>query len=291
MPRDVEALKRLMSSDGDQVTAQLMMVDSAQDDGTVNVRMGETVFPGIACDSSYANRRPGDVVLVLKHAAGWRVLPPAGPAPAVANIDTTVTRWGQDPPSGSGWQQATQVWVRDGEVYAQLASAPSAPPSAPTNSPKETVGTTDAAMYSGGHRAKWVNSGNPVQGGYGGYANNTGAWFYGTRVTDACAGKTATGMRLRLVRRTSGGRSGGASPRLWLHNYATAPYGTPALTDYWGPDKTLGWGEGYTYDLPGGWVSKLASGAAKGIGCSAPNGNAYYILYTAGSGDLTITFD
>lgn len=282
------ALKDLLgAADDDGATPRLqqMVVESTRDDGKVNLRWGESVFDGIPCSSSYVNRRAGDVVTVQMTSAGWLVQPPAGPAPPTAQVDTTVTRWGTGAPEGSGWQKATQVWVRDGEVYAQLDAAPTVPPSAPTNSPKVSIGPNNDVLYSNGRRFTYYNGGHPVQGGYGNYA---GAWFYGTKIADACTGKTVKAMSLRLVRRAAG-QSVSIRPRLYLHDSATTTNTTPALHNLWTPAKGLSRGESDTYDLPSALVNQLASGTAKGFAVRASGG--YVLQYGAASGALTITFD
>ena len=310
-----QALKALLSSQdaGDGVRVQQMTVESTRDDGKVNLSYGETIFAGVPCDSSYVNRQAGDVVMVEKSSAGWLVRPPAGASPAlvtpddiadvvrtgdlddyvkVGDAEQTTLTWGTAAPP-AGMHEASKIFVADNAIYAQLVAAADPPPvkPRPTHHAAVTVSPNSDGMWSGGHKASWVNSGHAVQGGYPGFPNNRGAWFYGSKIADACAGKSVANMTLRLTRRATGGRSGGVRPQLYLHNYATPPYATPTLTDHWYVAQTLSWGEGASFDLPSNVVSALAAGNRLGIGCSAANGLSGYILYAASSGAITITFN
>ena len=104
-----------------------MTVTALRYDGTVNLDWGSTPLEGIPAAASYSPRAVGDVVLVLRTRPGWRVLGPIGPPAAPAPVDDTTITWGQGSPSGSGWQAGATTYVRDGQLYVDLASAPTSP--------------------------------------------------------------------------------------------------------------------------------------------------------------------
>ena len=57
---------------------QIMVVDSLQESGTVNLRWGEAIINDVSANQAYNPRAEGDVVLVLQHSAGWRVMDKIG---------------------------------------------------------------------------------------------------------------------------------------------------------------------------------------------------------------------
>lgn len=183
------------------------------------------------------------------------------------------------------------MWVKDGGVYAQLSGSADPPPP-PTNRPKHHRPVTlpaTGALYMDGRKTSSFNRGRPVQGAWPTYPHaSTGLWVYGTSIAAACAGKTVQSMSIRLSRTKSGGNPR-IRPRLYLHDQTSAPARKPSLGSSWVPKKILQRGEVDEYDLPASWVSQLASGAARGIACSASTGKSYYLRYGV-CGQLTITF-
>lgn len=261
-----------------------MVVDSVRDDGTVNLRQGETIYAGIFALTSYVDRKAGDTVTVVRSTAGWCVVGKVGaewapPAPDPLDVD-----WGSGPPAGSGWVSGT-VWVRDGAIWVQTAD-PTPPPSA---SKPVTLPPTSQGAWRDGHRD---NDQSPTQGAWPSYPHPyTGGWFYGTTVVAACSGKSVAGMKLRVARSaTRSGSFGGVRPILYLLSATTAPSATPALGDgpFYGPALALG--VSATFDLPGNFRAALASGAAHGVGIAAGVGSSYLVA-TSGCGQLTITFN
>lgn len=49
---------------------QIMVVDSVQESGTVNLQWGDAIINDVAANQAYNPRAEGDVVLVLNHSAG-----------------------------------------------------------------------------------------------------------------------------------------------------------------------------------------------------------------------------
>jgi len=283
------ALARLTSTPGQPVSFALMVVDSVRDDGTVNLVQGGTIYEAVPCLNAYLARAAGDTVMVARWGAGWQVLGKAGPewAPAAAS-STAVPRisWGESAPSGSGWVTGTP-WVRAGELYVQTAAGGGSSPA--TTPDPVTLSPTSQGAWRDGSRD---TSQAPTQGAWPAYPHPyTGAWFYGTTVADACAGKTVASMSLRLARTTaSHGSYGAVRPQLYLLAASTAAGSPPTLGDGPLPGPALGLGSSGKFAVPAAWRAALASGAAGGIGVFAPTGSQY-LIFTGSCGQLTTTFN
>ncbi|MFJ4322261.1 hypothetical protein ACIP3A_03945 [Streptomyces tricolor] len=288
---------------GDVVSLQVADVTAS---GRVNLQLGDgSLLLEVACPDSYRNRAAGDWVAVRLSSVPvvlWRL----GDDPATTEAadlkkaateaaqDVQVVRaatYGTGTPTGSGWQPATAVFTRkvDGklELYFQVAdvSDPSPEtPSVPTPRPV-TVSPTDSGSWRNGRPDDYAST--PVQGDWTDGGNRRGGWFYGSRITDACAGKTAAGMTVAFSRRAGAGVNAKRPLHLYLHSHASPPSGQLTLGD--GPNDLLRLSAGAkgTAALPKSWVTALASGAAKGLAIYA-SGSADYMAVTGGQ--ITITF-
>lgn len=280
-----DKLAQLGGRDTSGISIAKMVVAAVREDGTVNLAQGESILPGVPCFESYTARKAGDIVTVLRWTGGWCVLGKNGAEPAPPTDTETTVAWGSAAPSGSGWVTGT-VYVRDHELYVQT-SAPAPPPSPETLKPVTIAPTSQGAWRQGGRD----NDQNPSQGAWSSYPYPyTGGWFYGSAVTAACAGKSVSGMTIRVARTgSSHGIFGGVKPRFFLLAASAAGSSPPALGDgpRYGP--ALGLGSSATWKLPSSWVADLASGAAGGIGISAGVGSDYLVC-TGTCGQLTISF-
>jgi hypothetical protein len=288
---------------GDVVSAQVADVTES---GRVNLQLGNgDLLLEVACPDSYRDRAAGDWVAVRMSARPvvlWRL----GPDPAEtegtaieeiamqAAVDTQVVRaatYGTGAPAGSGWQQATEVHVRkvDGklELYFKVGSVADPSPGTPdVPAPKAvTIPPTDAGSWRNGKPDEYAAS--PTQGDWTGRGNRRGAWFYGSAIQNACAGKTVAGMTVRFSRKTGAGVDAKRPLHLYLHDHSSPPSGQLDLDD--GPEELLSLSVGATgtATLPASWRSQLASGAAKGLAIYA-SGSRDYMAVTGGK--LTITF-
>ncbi|MFE6426733.1 hypothetical protein ACFVOB_14845 [Streptomyces rochei] len=275
------------------------------DSGTVNLSMQGGEIYDVACTDAYRNRRAGDTVAVRRGAVPvvlWRI----GPDPAdteqtdvegiavQAARDVQVVRaatYGTGAPAGLGWQAASATYVRkvDGrlELYFQVGSVadPSPPaPGVPTPRPA-TVTPTDFGSWRNGRPDTYANY--PMQGDWTGGGNRRGAFFYGTKIADACAGKTVTRMEVTLTRRTGSGVNASRPVHLYLHGYTSAPSGQLNLGD--GPESlmSLSVGAKRTAALPAAWRTALASGSARGLAIYATGSRDYMSL---SGGSIKITF-
>ncbi|GAB2732824.1 hypothetical protein [Streptomyces bullii] len=284
------------------VTAEVIDVTEA---GTVNIHMMGADIYNVACTDAYRNRKAGDTVAVRRGAVPvvlWRL----GDDPAEteqANVeqiaqqaaqDAQVVRaatYGTGAPSGTGWQAATAVYMRkvDGrlEVYFQVADASDPSPGTPSvPAPKPvTVSPTDSGTWRSGRPDEYASA--PTQGDWTGRGNRRGAWFYGSRISDACSGKTVAKMTVAFTRKTGSGVNAKRPLHLYLHAHASAPSGQLNLGN--GPEDLLRLSAGAkgTATLPKSWVTALASGAAKGLAIYA-SGRTDYMSVTGGR--ITITF-
>lgn len=267
------------------------VVTAVNDDGTVTLTvMGGTV-DSVPCLRSYTPRAEGDVVLVVAQDKRWVVLGAIGDEANLGIPDDTTISWGLGAPYGTGWvrESGGNVWVRKGQVHVAYAVAdPTPDPSVPSSRPV-TINPSDRAAYRDGRIER--GEPNPIQGAWPSWPHPySGVWTYGTAIEAACTGQSVDSMKIRLTRagRGSGGIYGGAQVRLYLHDATSPTGGTPTLYSGWNPGSLLP-GQAKTFVLPSSWVTALASGSARGIGCKAGTGNDY--LSYGACGALTVTFD
>ncbi|MGW0865736.1 hypothetical protein [Streptomyces sp. NPDC002611] len=273
--------------------------------GTVNIHMLGADLYDVACTDAYRNRKSGDTVAVRRGTVPvvlWRL----GDDPAEAEQtdveeiaqqaaqDVQVVRaatYGTGAPAGAGWQAASAVYVRKIderiEVYFQVASVADPSPGTPdVPSPKPvTVSPTDAGTWRGGRPDEYASA--PTQGDWTGRGNRRGGWFYGSRISDACAGKTVASMKVAFARKTGSGVNSKRPLHLYLHNHSSPPSGQLNLGD--GPEDLLRLSVGAkgAATLPKSWAAALASGSAKGLAIYA-SGRTDYAAVTGGK--ITITF-
>lgn len=285
-----------------QTTATVLDVTDA---GRVNLELLGTLVPDVRCSDAYRNRAAGDTVMV-QLGARPTVLYRIGDDPAATDEDTirelatdaaqdlvaiSAYTWGTAAPSGTGWQQVTTLYTKKdaagkGVLYAQLASASDTSPDAPaTQAPKAvTISPTDSGSWRGGQP---IDGSDPSQGDWTGRGNRRGAWFYGTKISAACSGKTVASMKVAFTRKRGTGRNAKVPMHLYLHSYTSAPSGQLSLGD--GPEELLRLSVGAkgTATLPAAWRSALASGSARGLAIY-DTGATDYAAFTGGK--ITITF-
>jgi hypothetical protein len=278
---------------GGTVSAQVVDVT---DEG-VNLMLGGALVLDVPCPDSYRNRTAGDWVAVRPGARPvvmWRL----GPDPAedttdvrdiVGQVQTVrAVTWGTAAPSGAGWQEASVPWVRqvgDGQVelYLQVAAASEPSPDAPTSKPA-TVTANSSGSWRNGRRDDYRDY--PFQGDWTGGGNLRGAWFYGTKIADACSGKSVSKMTVAFTRRRGSGRNARVPMHLYLHDH-TSPPSSLDLDE--GPEEllSLSVGANGTATIPADWRAKLADGTRRGLAIYA-KGSRDYAAFSGGT--ITITF-
>lgn len=271
---------------------QIMVVDSLQESGSVNLRWGEAIINDVAANQAYNPRTEGDVVLVLNHPAGWRVMDKIG-GPVEVEVPEPIDLEFGTPAPGGNFVQAATVWVQEGRLYVQTGEGPPPAPEDPPSPPKASrpkpvaLDPYSTAAYRSGKR----DGSRPAQGAWPSYPHPYSAVFlYGSRIEAACQGKTVDSMQVRVARTSKyHGVSGKVRPRLGLHDETSAPSKTPKLTNRWdGPG--LGMGDSKWITIPSSQAARLASGASRGVGIGAGTGKSNYLIATAGSGNLRIKF-
>ncbi|MEV0526644.1 hypothetical protein AB0I66_24685 [Streptomyces sp. NPDC050439] len=276
------------------------------DRGTVNVRMGGAELYDVACTDAYRNRKAGDVVAVRRGVVPvvlWRL----GEDPADAD-EASITEvakdaaqdliaissytWGTGAP-GAGFQEVSALWTKKdgagkGVLYAQLASLPDTSPEAPTTRAPKTVkiSANSSGTWRRGRPDDYASA--PTQGDWTGRGDRRGGWFYGTKIADACAGKSVKAMTVRFTRKRGSGVNGKVKMRLYLHDHNGAPSGQLDLDA--GPETLLSLSVGAkgTATLPSSWRTQLASGSARGVAIYG-HGRGDYAAFTGGQ--ITITFN
>ncbi|MEF9903666.1 hypothetical protein [Streptomyces sp. P9-A2] len=297
-------LDSLGAAAGGLQTVSAEVIDVTEE-GRVNLVMQGAELYEVACTDAYRNRKAGDIVAVRRGAVPvvlWRL----GDDPAEteqvdverlavqAARDVQVVRaatYGTGAPAGAGWQAASAVHVRkvDGrlEVYFQVGSVADPSPETPAvPSPRPaTISPTASGTWRSGRPDDYASS--PTQGDWTGRGNRRGAWFYGSRISAACAGKTVASMKVAFTRKTGSGVNAKRPVHLYLHNHASPPSGQLNLGD--GPEALLRLSVGAkgTATLPRSWAAALASGSARGLAIYATGSNDYMSVT---GGKITITF-
>lgn len=267
---------------------QIMVVDSLQESGTVNLRWGEAIINDVSANQAYNPRAEGDVVLVLQHSAGWRVMDKIGGPVEVEVPDPVDLTFGT--PAPSGYTQASAVWVKDGAIYVQTGEGPAPGPEDPPKASRPKPVSLDTSSQAG-YRSGRKDGSRVAQGAWPSYPHPyTSIWTYGSRIESACQGKTVDKMQIRVARTSKyHGVSGKVRPQLGLHDETSPPAKTLKLTNRWdGPG--LGMGDSKWITIPDSQAARLASGASRGVGIGAGTGKSNYLIATAGCGQIKITF-
>lgn len=300
--KDLDAADR---AGGGLQTVSADVID-VTDRGTVNLRMGGAELYDVACTDAYRNRKAGDTVAVRRGVVPvvlWRL----GADPAETDeasitetakdaaqdlIAISAFTWGTGAPGG-GFEEVTTLWAKKdgagkGVLYAQMSSLPDTSPEAPaTRAPKTVrISPTESGTWRRSRPDDYASA--PTQGDWTGRGDRRGAWFYGTKIAAACAGKSVKSMKVAFTRKRGSGVNGKVKMRLYLHDYTGPPSGQLSLGD--GPETLLSLSVGAkgTATLPAAWRTALASGSARGIAIYG-HGRSDYAAFTGGQ--LTITFN
>lgn len=268
---------------------QIMTVSSVREDGKVNLQWGEAIINDVAANQAYNPRAEGDVVLVLNHSAGWRVMDKIG-GPVEVDIPEPIDlTFGDGLPAGD-FVQVNSVFMKDGAIYGLIGEGPAPGPGDPPRKSKPKPVTLDTSSQAG-YRSGRKDGSRVAQGAWPSYPQAyTSIWTFGSRIEAACSGKTVDKMQIRVARTSKyHGVSGKVRPRLGLHDETSPPSKTPKLTNRWdGPG--LGMGDSKWITIPSAQAARLASGASRGVGIGAGTGKSNYLIATAGCGQIRITF-
>jgi hypothetical protein len=169
------------------------------------------------------------------------------------------------------------TWFASARFYAAAPAEPSDQVEAPPN-PQPAVVTGHLVVvpvYTGSYRdGRWrTDTGDVVQGTYGGYGNSTGVAFYGTKPT-SLAGATVTAARIN-VRRVAGGVQAAQATTMRLVTEAVKPTGAPTLTSTTaGPNLAVG-ATSVAFTVPTAWAQAMVDGTAGGLALFDGDGSPY----------------
>lgn len=266
--------------------ASVLRVIGVGEDGKSVVVTDEATETTMPCLDGYGLRTPGDMVLAVQLAGGaWVVLGRLGAEATslaalqetVASIPAVNVTWGDGPPSGSGWKSGSTVYARDDgdgdrTLYINLGAADPDPP--PVTKPPKKRTATVSASDQGGWRESSSQSDDEVKAGAWTGSDWYGAWFFGTDIEDAVAGRSVSKMTLTIARKDdTSGWNRGVPIHLGLHNRTTR--GRPTITNKWNPGIKLSRGEADTITLPATQRDRLASGSSRGIAIYGSGRNDY----------------
>lgn len=297
-------LARASGAAGGTGTVSVQVIDVT--DSGVNVDYGGALMLDVPCSDAYRDRKAGDWVAMRPGARPvvmWRIGPDPGDTDedtikAIAKeiaLDEQVVRaaqWGTTDPAGAGWQGPMSLYMRTNsqgkvELYGRLdlQTEPPPPPPAPRTPSPVTVSATSSGSWRSGRPDDYAA--HPMQGDWTGGGNRRGGWFYGTRIADACAGKTVKSMTVHFTRQRGSGSNAKRPLHVYLHGYTSPPSGQLSLGS--GPEDLLRLSVGAkgTATLPSSWRTALASGSARGLAIYA-SGRSDYMAVT--DGRITITF-
>jgi hypothetical protein len=185
--------------------------------------------------------------------------------------------------------------VASGRLYAAaLAEVPGEPDPPPEPKPAIVTGRLVVpAVFTGSYRdSRWrTDTGDVVQGAYGGYGNSTGVAFYGTKPT-SLAGATVTAASVN-VKRAAGGAYAAQATTLRLVTEDTQPIGAPTLTSTTaGPNLAVGATDA-SFTVPTAWAQAMVDGTAGGLALFDGDGSPYarYAGRGAYSASFTLTIN
>lgn len=298
----------------EQISVEVMRVlEEADDPGRVTLDDGSgNPFNDVPCLASYTPRDAGDQVSVLKIGNSWLVLGANGKDPSATMTEDQVAdmiraaipdvppagssiTYGSSAPTGTGWLTGSTVYVRDDgsgarSLYVQTSGGgtPTPPPPPPDGRPKTVTITPDAA---GSWRSNGQTSGSVLQGNASAWGGSsaywTGALFYGTKIRDACSGRTVSSMKLTVGRASGTGWNAKTPVRVGTHHRQNKNSVTSLNNVYTG--TKLAWGGSATFELSSAIKAALASGDDWGLGIT-DTGSKNYMKLTGNSGKITITF-
>ena len=161
-----------------------------------------------------------------------------------------------------------------------------------TTTTKTTTATsTYTSNYGDTYRSTVYNNwkkDNTCRQGDWGYGDCTGCWFFGTQFADL-KGKTITKVTIKISRQ-SGGSSASVEHKLWMHNHATRPSGSPTLTSGWSQTFNLATNNSTTITITNSTVlNAIKNGTCKGFAIRHTYDSSHYSV-CSGSATVKITY-
>ena len=160
-----------------------------------------------------------------------------------------------------------------------------------TTSTTTTATSTYTSNYGDTYRSTVYNNwkkDNTCRQGDWGYGDCTGCWFFGTQFADL-KGKTITKVTIKISRQ-SGGSSASVEHKLWMHNHATRPSGSPTLTSGWSQTFNLATNNSTTITITNSTVlNAIKNGTCKGFAIRHTYDSSHYSV-CSGSATVKITY-
>jgi len=178
-------------------------------------------------------------------------------------------------------QRVGSQWFATSRHFAAATTPPEtvepAPPPKPaTVSGRLVVAPVETRSYRPtGPGPDWRTDEDAVwQGEYGGYGNNTGCVFYGTKPR-SLAGATITSAII-VARRLKGGVYAAQATTMRLMTNAVRPAGAPTLqvASTSGPSLPVG-GTTYAFFIANSWAQAMVDGTAGGLAFFVSGGSPY----------------
>lgn len=248
-----DALARLARAEQQSPDLFPAVVDSVQQDGSLNLLIHDGIVTSIPSSKDYL-AQPGDVAQVLYVRGQYFVLGRAGKAekPAADPHPVSAVTVSGSAPSGGGWTLYSDVYARqnqDGITELWLVRDTGEPAPAPPSS--GTVSATSNAAWQWRPGTGWTFE-HPHQGCFNcSWGLYRGLWMFPDGAWNALAGKQITGVRVSIGRiaRGHGYTYGGVPVTLWTHPHANKPNGAPQRNA--GPffPGQLSLGERQTFEL------------------------------------------
>jgi hypothetical protein len=231
------------------------VVDAVNADGTVNLRVGDSVVPAVSALASYSPRAAGDTVLTRVRAGEQVVIGKAGPAVTIPEgLALTISNTAA--PGGAGWQEVVtgQLWAKAGALWCKRT----------VSDPGTTAGSVARVGALRTYRGGSVSQIGVAEQGY--YAGQqAGLAHFGGSWTAALTGKTVTGGTLVLHRQNAGGIYGAVPVVIFRAMLgATIPETTPTyLAD--ARSISLARNQTGTLTLDAAWCDAFRAGTADAL--------------------------
>lgn len=257
------------------------VVTGINKDNTVNVNYLGQEHVGLDAMSSYTNRLPGDVVMIRSNGASWVIIGRAG---GEADSSPSIS-WGYGSPEGDGWVDVTATYVHpDGRVYFRRSGTFSGDYTNTISTPQPMILPSSDYNYIDDNL---LDTSTPLQGTYDGtdaaYAAGpwSGAWIYGTQVTDAVAAKEVRSMEVRLERyQGDHGLDGPVSLRIYTHDHTDK---VSTLVTNFGPfaGPSLELGQSTWWPVPRRIIDLFVSDSVKGFAIKSSRPEDFFVAAKA----------
>ena len=134
----------------------------------------------------------------------------------------------------------------------------------------------------------WRTDNNFVyQGQWQSFGLHRGLWFFNdSSIRNTLSGRTITGVRIYVTRRSEGGASASGTASFRTHNHSSQPSGQPTVSTQVA-SSGFAWGTGKWVTLPVSVGNALRDGSARGIALYSQSSSPYMIFNAAAVLEIT----